>query len=71
LHRLWVAGLIRERRGGFAIRPKVVRAVRAFRRRPRRNRFERAEAFVQAAGLTAAVPRRVTIRRAEQQRAYD
>ncbi len=71
LNRLLAAGLIKERRGGFFIPPKVLRGYNAFRRRRRRDRFLMAEEFVQAAGPLAAGPRRVAVRRTDQQRAYD
>jgi hypothetical protein len=71
LNRLLAAGLVAERRGGFFIPAKVLREFNLFRRRRRRNRFEMAEEFVQSAGPLEAVPRRVMIRRADQQRAYD
>jgi len=71
LNRLMAAGLLVERRGVFRIPAKVVREFDVFRRRRRRGRFDMAEAFVRAAGPLEVVPRRVTIRRADQQRAYD
>jgi hypothetical protein len=71
LNRLLAAGLVRSRRGGFCIPAKVVREYNLFRRRRRRDRFDMAEAFVRSAGLPAVVPRHVTVRRADQQRAYD
>jgi hypothetical protein len=71
LNRLAAAGLVVERRGTFRIPAKVVREFDAFRRRRRRNRFDMAAAFVQAAGPLQAVPRRVTIRSADQRQAYE
>src|SRR5262245_38628038 len=59
LNRLMAAGLLAERRGGFRIPAKVVRQFDAFRRRRRRDRFNMATAFVQAAGPLKIVPRRI------------
>jgi hypothetical protein len=71
LNRLLAAGLVRERRGRFYIPAKVRRAYEDFRRRRRRGRFVMAEEFVRSAGPLAGVPRRVTVRPADQQRASE
>jgi hypothetical protein len=71
LNRLLAAGLIRERRGGFYIPVNVLRKYNEFRRRRRRDRFVMAEEFVRSAGPLSEVPRRVTIRPADQRRAYE
>jgi hypothetical protein len=71
LNRLMAAGLVAERGGKFYIPGKVVSEFDAFRKRRRRDRFDMAEDFVQAAGPLKTVPRRITIREADQQRACD
>jgi hypothetical protein len=71
LNRLLAAGLVRERRGHFYFPERVRRALDEFRRRRRRSRFVMAAEFVQSTGPLEAVPRRVTIRRADQHRAYN
>jgi hypothetical protein len=70
LNRLIAARLLHERRGRFRISANVMRKFDAFRQRRRRNRFEMAKEFVQAADPLKAAPRRVTIRREDQRRAY-
>lgn len=71
LNRLLAAGLITERDGRFSVPAKVVRAYDAFRRRRRRDRFTMADEFVRAAGPLEAVPRRVRVTPADQERAYE
>jgi hypothetical protein len=70
LNRLLAAGLLAQRRGGFAVPPKVARRFHEFRRRRRRDRFEMARQFVQSAGPLRTVPRRVTVGRGDLERAY-
>ena len=71
LNRLLAAGLVTVRDDTFRVPARVRRAFDAFRRRRRRDRFTMADEFVRAAGPLEAVPRRVRITPADQERAYE
>lgn len=71
LNRLLAAGLIATRRDGYYIPAKVIRRFDLFRRQRRHDRFDMAERFARLAGPLHDVPRRVTIRRADQKKAYE
>jgi hypothetical protein len=71
LNRLLAAGLIQQSRDRFYVPAKVWRQYNEFRRRRRRNRFVMAREFVESAGPLATVPRRITIRHPDLQKAIE